>query len=484
MTADGTTTTERPVRPARTDDVTAVHGARWITAGSLAVGVLNYGYALLLTRLLDADAYAVFAAGAGLVQCAATVAVVAIPWVLAQALVRATSQAERANAIRFAVVFAVAGGILAGGIVAAVAAQFAGTATTGVLAGVTLLIYVTRVTNGWLQGTERMGTLACVITSEAVLKLAVGVLLVSSLGLADTGALAACGIAVLPFLIWWPYRTRGGDRRWLDFTANRDLWRRALELGSIQGMVALMAAVDVVVVALLATDGTEAASFQASVMLGRAPLFVAGAISVAFFPALSRRRRGTPLAGSAVRMYLIVALPVTVVCATAPEAVITTVFPSEYSMMGSLLLFAAVSGFAIGGINLASTFFQAVNDRSCLRRQAAGLLVFVAALLAGWHIGGVLGLAIGGACGSVAALLLLVHRLVRTHGLRVFPRIPLVEPALVTGALLLLRPLPVMWLIAATATGVLAGVRFFRQRADANTQLPDAVADQERTDSS
>ncbi|MFF8293209.1 glycosyltransferase [Streptomyces sp. NPDC016309] len=459
--------------PSRPDHVTAVRGARWITAAAIVVGALNYGYALLLTRLLDADSYAVFAAGQGMVQCAATIAVVAVPWVLAQALARAASQAERANAIRFAIVIAVAGGVLCGGIVAAVAAQFAGGVTTLVLAGVTLLIYVTRVTNGWLQGTERMLTLAGVVTAEAVLKLTVGLLLVSALGWGETGALAAFGIAVLPFVVWWPFRgARGADRRWLDITAHRDLWRRALELSSVQGMVALMATVDVVLVALLPAAGAAAASFQASMMMGRAPLFVAGAVSVAFFPALSRRRAGSPLAGNAVRMYLSIALPVTAVCATAPEAVIARVFPSDYTMMSSLLLFAAVSGFALGGINLISTFFQAVNDRTCLRIQAAGLVIFMAALLTGWQLGGVRGLAVGGAFGSVAAMVLLGHRLARAHGFSLVSHLPLVEPVVVVGALFALRSLPVWWLVAAVMCGGLAVVRFVRERAVAPPESP------------
>ncbi|MFC4472672.1 hypothetical protein ACFPH6_50870 [Streptomyces xiangluensis] len=471
------TTVDRATElPVSREEVTAVRGARWVTAASLTVGAVNYGYALFLTRLLDADSYAVFAAGQGLLLCAATVAIVAVPWVLAQALARAPSQAARGDAIRFAVVMATVGGIVAGGIVAAVAAQFASAATTTVLGIATLLIYVTRVTVGWLQGTERMRTLACVTTSEAFLKLAVGLLLVASLGFGHAGALAAFGIAVLPFLIWWPFKRPHGDR--LSISAHRDLWHRALELGAIQGLVALMAAVDVVLVALLPIDGTEAASYQVSVMLGRAPLFLAGAISIAFFPALSRRSPGTPLAASAVRMYLIVALPLTAICATAPQAVLSTVFPSGYSMMGTLLAFTAMSGFAVGGINLLATFFQAVNDRSCLRRQLVGLLVFVVALLVGWQVGGVVGLAIGGTCGTITAMLLLGHRLIRAQGLRAFAHVPLLEPFAVVCALLVLRPLPVVWLIAATAVGVRSATRFFRHRPATNpkeTRLADRL---------
>ena len=52
------------------------HGARWITLAFVIVGLLNYGYALLLTRLLDVAAYSRFAAGQGLILWASTVATV------------------------------------------------------------------------------------------------------------------------------------------------------------------------------------------------------------------------------------------------------------------------------------------------------------------------------------------------------------------------------------------------------------------------
>ncbi|MEU6276993.1 lipopolysaccharide biosynthesis protein [Streptomyces populi] len=463
------TSISAPGPVARPDDVTAVQGARWVTAAWLTVGALNYGYALLLTRLLDVDDFATFAAGQGLVLCAAAIALVSVPWVLAQALARAGSQSERGDAVRFAVVIAVAGGLLAGATVALVATRFAGAATVATLGVVTLLIYVTRVSGGWLQGTERMRTLAGALTCEVALKVLAGVFLVSVLGLGATGALAAFGIGAVVLLVWWPHRMTRGGGWWAQARTNRDLWRRALELGSVQSLVALMATVDLVLVTLLPAAAAATASYQASVMMGRAPLFLAGAISVAFFPALSRRRMGTPLATSAVRMYLMVAVPLTAVYATTPPEVFGVIFPADYGMLSRLVVFTAVSGFAVGGINLVSTFFQAVNDQSCRPRQVAGVLLFVAGLLVGWRAGGVVGLAVGGCCGALAALLLLLHLLVRRQGFHVFVGLPLVEPLAVTGVLVALRPVPVVWLIAATATGAVAARRFLRHRASSTS---------------
>ncbi|MFF7133784.1 hypothetical protein ACFZBZ_15660 [Streptomyces sp. NPDC008196] len=461
MTALRTASTHRSA--ARPDVVTAVHGARWITASVMIVGVVNYGFALLLTRLLDVASYAVFAAGTGLVLSAVTVARVTIPWVLAQALARARSDAERGDAGRFAIITSAGGGVVAAGVVAGVAAGFAEPATTTALALTTLCFYVTSVPVGRLQGEERMRTLSLLGVAEVVLKTVVGVALVVVLGMGATGALAGFGVGLLPLLLWWPTLPQGSGRPWRSASVNRDLWRRALGIARVQGLVALVAAVDVVLVILLPTDRSAAASYQASVTLSRVPLFVASAVSIAFFPALSRRRADTSLSASAVRMYVIASLPLAVIVATAPGPVLTTVFPTSYSMMGVLTAFTAITGFAIGAINLVVTFSQAVDDYVCVRRQIVGLVGYALALLVGWRMDGVHGMAIGGAVGSVGALLLLVHQRVRRQGTAFLSRMPVVEPLLLAGVLVLLHPYPPVWMIAATAIGLRAVERFLRR---------------------
>ncbi|MET9541736.1 lipopolysaccharide biosynthesis protein [Streptomyces sp. NPDC006553] len=454
--------------PVHQDEVTAVHGARWIATAVVVVGAVNYAYTLILTRLLDVSGYATFAAGQGLVVCTAAVAVVTVPWMLAQALARAGSDAERGEAVRFAMITAVVGGTVAAIAVGCVAMEFAGTLTTLAIAGSTLAIYVTRVSVGWLQGTERLRTLAVLTAAEALLKFGVGLFFVSALGLGETGALAAFGVAVLPYVFFWPRRFRNEPRRpWRAVSADRDLWRRASGVASLQGVVALLASVDIVLVAMLPTDRAAAASYQAAVMLGRVPLFLAGAVSIAFLPALSRRRAGDPLTASALRMYLTVALPLTVVAATVPNALITTVFPSGYSMVSTLMACTATAGLALGALALLVTFAQAVNDYACLRTLLVGLGLYVTALASGWATGGVLGMAIGGLCGTVAALVLLAVRHSRRHGFgvaeRPFGRVVLPLLAL-AGGLALLRPFTYVWFAAAVVVTTVALWRFFGRR--------------------
>ncbi|GAA1973332.1 glycosyltransferase [Kitasatospora viridis] len=471
MTATATTRPAPPdTRPAavpehRGDEATAVDGARWFAAAYLAVGALNYGYALVLTHLLAPGAFARFAAGQSLLLCASAVSVVAVPWVLAQELARSRDEEQRGAAVAFAVCTSLIGGVLSALAVGAIGVEFAGPLTAAVLAVVTLLIYLTRVTVGWLQGCERLRPMAGVAVAEAALKVGAGLVLVVLAHEAQVGALAAFGVGLLPYLLYWPRRRSGAPRRtWRGLLARTALWRRAAGIACLQGLVAVLAAADVVLVAILSHNSAQAAGYQAAAALGRTPYFVAGAVAMAFFPALSRRAAGTPLAARAVRMYTGVTLPLVAVCATVPAAVVAAVFPGSLSSAGPVMPWAAVSGFALGVISLAVLFFQAVDDYAVRGLLALGVPVQGAALLAGWQLGGVHGLAVGASCGLLVVAALVVRRLVRCHGAGVLAGLPRLAPLLLVGVLLVLRPHPVVWAAAAVLVSVHAVLRFLTER--------------------
>ena len=437
-------------------------GARWVTAALLIVGVLNYGYALLLTHLLNVSSYSRFAAGQGLVLWASTVATVSVPWLLAQALARAQSDAERNAATRFAKLASAGTGVIAAAVVGIIALRFADGALALAAAVSTFIVFLGTTTKGWLQGNERMRVLSILSVAENMVKNVAGVLLVMVAGLGDTGALAAFGIGGIVILSWWPRTPRGTGRSWLAALGDRDLWRRALGMTGTQGAVALFVAIDVVLVALLPGERALAASYQASAALSRVPVYVAAAVGTAFFPSLSRYAVGGMIAARAVRMYAAVAVPVAVVLATVPPSLLGKVFPAQYGTMATLLKFTALTGLAAGGISLVTAFFQATDDYSCLWWLGAGLAGYIGALLAGWRVDGITGLAVGGAVGATAALVLAGYRLVRRHGREVLARTPLAEPVIGAGILLVLRPHMLLWLAAATAVGLRAAVRFVR----------------------
>ena len=239
-------------------------------------------------------AYSRFAAGQGLILWASTVATVSVPWVLAQALARARSDAERNSAIRFAKLASAGSGIIAAAVVGTIATRFAGSATALVLAFSTFVIFLGTTTIGWLQGRERMRALSALTVAENLLKNGAGVLLVMVAGLGDVGALGAFGIGALVLLACWPRTPRGTGGTWRAALADRDLWRRAARIAGAQGMVSLFVAIDVVLVALLPGDRALAASYQASAALSRVPLLRSGCGCAVVLPiaVAARHRRG------------------------------------------------------------------------------------------------------------------------------------------------------------------------------------------------
>ena len=447
---------------ARPDETAVAHGARWITLAFVIVGLLNYGYALLLTRLLDVAAYSRFAAGQGLILWASTVATVCVPWVLAQGLARARSGPERQSVTRFAKLVSVTSGVSAAAIVGVIALRFAAPTAVLALAISTFVIFLGTATTGWLQGTERMRGLAILYVTENVLKNGAGVLLVVVAGRGDAGALAAFGIGGLVMLARWPRTPRHPGPSRVTGWGHRELWRRTARIAGAQSMVSLFVTLDVVLVAMLPGHRALAASYQASATLARIPLFVAGAVATAFFPSLSRGEPGGVLAARALRMYAAVTLPVAVILITIPAHLLALVFPAQYGAVAMLLRFTAVTGFGAGGISLVIAFFQAADDYSCLTWLAAGLAGYAVDLMVGWLIGGVTGLAVGGAVGTVSALLLIGYDLVQSQGYAVLSRVGLAEPAAAAAVLTIVRPHLLIWLAAALLIGLRAGIRFLR----------------------
>lgn len=450
------------VATGRQDESAVAYGARWITVAFVIVGLLNYGYTLLLTRLLDVSAYSKFAAGQGLLLWASTIAIVCVPWVLAQALARARSSAEKNSAIQFSKVISLTSGIIAAAVVGTIAARFATSSTALALAISTFVVFLGTTTTGWLQGRERMRSLAVLYVAENLLKNGAGLLLVVVARLGATGALAAFGIGGSAMLLRWPRTPRNTETFWTTAVGNRYLWGRASRVAGAQGLVSLFVAADVVMVALLPGARALTASYQASATLARIPLFIAGAVATAFYPSLSRGASAGLLAARAMRMYGSAALPIAVILMTIPAPALAIVFPAQYSAVATLLKFTAISGFGAGAISLITAFFQAADDYSCMKWLGAGLTVYIAALLTGWRVDGITGLAVGGALGTSFTVVIMGCRLVRSQGYGVLARVPLIEPVVAAGALAVLRPHLLLWLAVATAVGLRAGARFLR----------------------
>lgn len=439
------------------------HGARWLTAGALVVGAVNYGYAFVLTRLLPTGEYADFAAGQALLLTAGTVAAVSVPWVLAQELVRSGDDAEqRRRAVWFSSVTNLGQGTLVGLAVGLIATTFCGWATSAAIAVSALLIFLASTSLGWFQGRQRFRAIAARGVAEVIGKAAAGFALVG-VGAGAGGALAGFGIGsfvILAVGIWLmraEYRPASGALR------NRELWRSTRGVAGIQGLVSILASIDVVLVAVLPVASPAAASYQASMILARIPLFLAGAVAAVAFPMLGAPNASPAgLFRSGSRLYLVVALPLAVVLATAPRAVLSLLFPGTFDRVYELLPFTAAAGVLIGFVELLTTFFQAGGHyRRCTQRQLVGVLFSLVAVPVGWKGWGVTGIALAACTGAALTVLLLVldARRLWPGSQSVRPAAPMTCAALAL-ALLTLRQYPLIWLagsaVALAACGYVA----------------------------
>ncbi|MGY1710115.1 glycosyltransferase [Geodermatophilus sp. SYSU D00758] len=459
-----------------------VRGARLLTVATVAVGLLNYLYSLGLTHVLDVGDFAVFAAGQALLLSAGTVSSTSVPWILAKALVRARTTIERRQAVWFAVVTNGALGLLAGGVVTLLAGRFAPLPVAVVVGAATCLVFLSSTTVGLLQGEERFGLLGALRTADALLKIVVGVVLVV-LGAGAAGALSGFAAGSL-LLIGATVVLAGRDIRPTPGALRlRSMWVSAAGVAGIQGLVSVLVTVDLVLVAVLTVEAASAATYQASMILSRVPLFLAGAVSASVFPLLARTGgSGRAPVGTAVRMYLTLVLPFVVALATVPAPLLDLLFPDDYADMTRLLPLTAAAGLLIGAVNLLTTFSQARGRYLVtIRAQAAGLAVHVVALVLGHVWGGVLGLAVGAVVGSATCAVLLLAAAPGQWRPVLLPRPGLLLGCtLLGGVLALLRPHPVAWLVVAAAAGAWAARRAGRDPrpgtdAESLPPGPDAV---------
>jgi O-antigen/teichoic acid export membrane protein/polysaccharide pyruvyl transferase WcaK-like protein len=384
-------------------------GAGMLSLSVILVGAANFGYSVLLTWLLTVSGYAVFASAQALLLVAATVAVASVPWVLSQEITRAPDDPARTGrAVSFALVVGSVQAVVAGWVVAMIAMRFAGgmlPLVTGVSA---VLIFFAALSGGYLQGYQRFGTIAALRVAEVSAKLVVGLVLVL-LGTGAAGALAGFGVGACVVVLPVAAPMARVLVLRLEVLRDRRLWRDARGLLAIQAGVAVLASLDVIVAGIGARPAAAVASYQASIVLSRIPLFISSAVSMAVFPRLSARWGSTSESvASALRVYVTMAVPVAVVVATTPPDLIRMIFPAQYGGISSLLPRTAVAGVLIAAVNVVTTFFQATGRfRACTLVLWAGVVAQLGAVLLGLYLGGVSGLATGSACGAALVIVAL-----------------------------------------------------------------------------
>ncbi|ROP32076.1 lipopolysaccharide biosynthesis protein [Couchioplanes caeruleus] len=378
-------------------------GAGWLMIATTSAGVINYGYALVLTHGLTPAEYAAFAAAQALLMVRAAISAAGIPWILARELAKAPGDRARQAAVTtFAFWTNLVIGLVLTAVVAGGVLLFGTARDAVVVACASLCMSVGSTGMGYLQGVGRMDAIAVLFTTEVVVKAVVGIGLVFWTDLGPTGALAGFVAGSLVLLLPLPrFQRLLGPPVWR--AGESALLRAAIRQTRMQANVAVASAGDTVLVAALGLGGAGGGPYQAASALGRVPLFASNAVSTAVFPQLSRDSCAERKAG-ALRSYLLVALLMTGVLVTLPGEIRSALFPDEFATIGQWLPYAAVLGLAIGAVNLSVTFLQADDSRGTgahLTLVTAGYLALVTVAGA---VFGVAGLAVGAAVAGVLAV--------------------------------------------------------------------------------
>jgi glycosyltransferase involved in cell wall biosynthesis/O-antigen/teichoic acid export membrane protein len=400
-------------------------------------------------------AYTVFAAAQSLLLVVGTIASASIPRVLARDLARAGADlGERREVVWFASVVNMVQGVFGAALVALISAQFAETAVVAVAAAAGALVFIGSTPLGWAQGAMRFRLLAAMRVAEVLVKAGLGFALARA-GMGAAGALAGIALGALLLLAWGVVLMRHDLRVVRGVLRRMHLWRSAFGIAAVQGLVSLLASADIVLVTLLATEAADAANYQVSMIIARAPLFLASAVATVVFPMF---RPDSVDAGRlfriAFRRYALLAVPFTIALATVPQSVVGLVFPEDYDQLSTLLVATSIAGAFIGMLSLLTIFYQSSGwFVHSLRRQMFGLCLHGVALAAGWSLGGVLGLAIGAALGAAVSASLLYVDARRRWGRKGSRQDTLPLFSWSALVVILLTAPPVIWAIAAAIAG-------------------------------
>lgn len=430
--------------------------AGWLTLAAAAVGGANFAYTLILSWGLHRDQYSAFLSAQALILICTMVAAAGLPWALSRRLARHTDPSVRASAVSFAIGVSVLLGAAASIVVAVAATAFAHQPVVAATALAAFLLFLSNPVIGYLQGNERFRLIFLLNVTDATVRVAAGVALAVVVGFGTAGAIGgfSAGSAVVLAVAGWRLvkEARGFDLRALR---QPEMWRQVIGIAAVQAGVGCVVNLDQILAAVPALGGGgRFATYQLAGVLGRIPFFISAGLIVAAFPRLARLD-AIGEAGSALRDTLVRTLiPVAVVVATLPPALIAVAVPSAYgSDVRSIVPYTAAAGMLGGMVNLAAMCFEAqAAFRRCAAVLTGGLAASALAIAIGMQFGPS-GIAIGKLTGQAVALVLLVAIspwLTKRAG-------SLFGSLAVAGAaslpLVLLAPSLTLWLVYAAALG-------------------------------
>ena len=354
-----------------------------------ATGVVslgNYAFSLALLWILPARDYAVVASVTALLLVFGTVASASAPWVLAREVaVSADHPPRRLRAIVFAWLLAFLQAVTAAFVCVLIVGRYADWRTTVTACGAVAVIFSAAAAAGYLQGTERFTSLYVLRVMEVVAKVVVGLALVK-LGASTWGAISGFAVGALLVLVSGLYYMRADMLRawqsrrtvWMrGVLRDRALWSASTGIIGIQAGTAVIAGLDSIIASISLAGRPELATYQVVQILGRIAFYIASSLAVIVFPRMARLRvaRGRTV-NSSMQALVRVCGPVAIIVGTAPLPILAHVLPPRYGAYDALLPWAAMTGFSLGGINLVTTYWQAVG-----RTKRAGWALLVICLV-------------------------------------------------------------------------------------------------------
>jgi glycosyltransferase involved in cell wall biosynthesis/O-antigen/teichoic acid export membrane protein len=342
------------------------------------VALLNYAFALIMLWVLPSDKYAVVASITALLLMFGTVAGASAPWVLAREVaVSAGDNLRRQHAIAFAGIVTIGQAALAAAICEVIVSRYATPGVALTACSAVVAIFVAAAAVGYLQGTERFRLIAFLRVVEVIVKIAAGATLVK-LGLNALGAISGFTFGALLVLLGAAYvmRTdmlaifRSSHQKWIrTAVGDRRLWASTRGIIGIQALTAVIASLDLVIASIMLAGDRGLANYQVAQVLGRIPFYVASSLAIIVFPRMVRLwdQRERTVAAS-LQVWIRVCGAATVIVATIPRPILIHILPARYGSVTVLLPWAALTGFGLGGINLVTTYWQAIgNGKSAIK---------------------------------------------------------------------------------------------------------------------
>ena len=371
MTADVSDPTTHRSAP-HEDQRSWVRGAGWLTLAVVVLSASNYAFSLLMARVLPGSEFVVFVGAQSVLLVIGTGVMAAIPWVVSREVARYRSDPGAADVLApgqslwFALAASAVQGLLVAGVAAIVCLRFGSTTVVLTAAFAAFALSLVAAPVGFLQGSHRFATISLLRLGEGVARIGLGLLVVVAVSASAWGALLGMPVGSLLLVAAGLVLCRSAAplRRPPLATLTR-LLAGAAVLGAGQLLLTAIASIDTVIAAGAGFSTADGFAYQTAALLGRAPLFVALALSQALYPVLVRARSEADHRrelGRATGLYLQVGALVVLGATTVPVGLLGVIAGDDAADVADLVRITAVSGVLVGLVSIV-----------CVARQARGL---------------------------------------------------------------------------------------------------------------